>query len=346
VPVLAWKRRLAAACVTTVVACGTTGTASHSIAPSPLKSPALGFTATAAGTIVREYTQSGSAILFSDISEVRLPDGSYMVYALKHNPISVPHPLLTYVGFKSDDGINFGSSEVPLTYARDCTSLVTVVQEGSGYRMYCTEVIRPYPNRLFSMISEYSQDGIHFRLEAGSRLATSAVDPSFEVHTPSAVYDLPDGRHRMLFMVITTPPSLQPFSNVIYGATSSDWLNWTVDSQSVLNEGAYQLSQQDWPTVVRWRDRYLMFYNSYWPVGRAPALGNPLTGEHGIYIAMSTDGLSFTTLEPAGIRGSESAEIVLQDGRISLAYNTACCPQPSDELGSDQLDVALLTPNQ
>jgi hypothetical protein len=217
---------------------------------------------------------------------------------------------------------------------------LVVVQTGSGYRIYCASAAQPH---VLTIYSEYSQDGIHFQPEGGNRMPAQ-LDPSLPF-APTAVYDLPDGRHRMLLMVTSTPPNVQPFDNVVYGATSTDWLNWTLDSKSVLVSNRDDRGNQGWPTVVRWRGQYFMVYWTRSSASSAFSLGKASVGQ-ALILATSQDGLSFTRLQEAGIYGSESAPIAIPDGRISLVYNTACCPSASDTIGSSQLEVAVLTSNQ
>ena len=114
------------------------------------------------------------------------------------------------------------NSDDPDDDARTMTPNVVKLY-GGGYRMYYTGVGRGRPPKISeeSFLSAFSDDGLTWREEAGSRLEKNDVDDTQRILCPEVI-PLPNGRYRMYFENKTVAGS-----SVILSAISDDGMSWS-----------------------------------------------------------------------------------------------------------------------
>jgi hypothetical protein len=182
-------------------------------------------------------------------------------------------------------------------------SLVKILKLDSGQ-------IRAYfsSSNMYSAIS--SDEGLTFTLEAGVRLAASAVGES--TITGGSVVRNRDGGWRMYFGGEAR----------VFSATSTDLLTWTPDAGVRVGPGA---SLGGNPAVHP--DAILNAAGSvslFFFHGPSPA--NPMTAglgdKGGMYVSTSTDGLTFTAEAFTGIYfGNDATVVPLPGGGYRMYYN-------------------------
>ena len=187
------------------------------------------------------------------------------------------------------------NSDDPDDDARSITPNVVKLPEG-GYRMYYTGVGHGRPPKMSeeSFLSAFSDDGLTWRKEPGSRLELSDVADTQRILCPEAI-PLPDGRYRMYF---ENKPVAGP--SVICSAISDDGMSWSQEPGVRLGDdqgdyGSPRCIYLESASHGRGRDwKYRLYFHCYFD--------DPPPGGDRKHIisAISEDGLHFE-LEP-GVR--------------------------------------------
>jgi hypothetical protein len=146
-----------------------------------------------------------------------------------------------------------------------------------------------------------SADGLTFTEAAG--LVLRGSDAGMAATSGPAVVRLRDGRYRMYFSDLPQPGG--SLVHEVKSATSSDLLSWSVEAGTRMSEAEHPFALAHADGSVT-----LLYYR---------ATG----GSQGLWLATSTDGLTFTGQQKVGIPapGGNDPDAVLQpDGSILLYY--------------------------
>jgi predicted GH43/DUF377 family glycosyl hydrolase len=198
----------------------------------------------------------------------------------------------------SSDGLRF-EIESDLGLAGVATARIFSVD--GGYRLYYpTFEGRPSPDKTQKILSSFSTDGLHFEREEAVRI--EPLPGTRGVFGPT-IFKLEDGRFRMLFHEDVTS-SGRVSKGIIYGATSEDGLSWQRDDEPTLKPDENEREQVLHPFVLRYKEKYILFYNSH----------------SRIFWADSKDGFVFERKGELGIRGADVDAILLENGKLRLYY--------------------------
>jgi hypothetical protein len=202
-----------------------------------------------------------------------------------------------------------------------------------GFRLFYTAVGpgKPYPKCQGYILSAVSDDGLRFEPEAGIRVVPQPDVPhmSRRVLAPS-VARLADGRWRMYFE--SRGPADRP--TVICSATSSDLLEWTIES-GIRLQGPVDVGGPRFAVLPDGRGRIYCFERS----------------SHGVVSAITEDGLTFgwepgvrlargqAHQESAGITAAEVIPSETAGGQWTMFYSawqnvppgTIVPPHPSQD---------------
>lgn len=224
---------------------------------------------------------------FADTTTIRLLDGRWRMYYFVGQ---------AYRSAISSDGLSFtAESGVRLTNAGQAR--VIRLDDGRIRAFYSTF------NGILSAVS--SDDGVTFSVDSGTRVAGSYGGPSLVRK---------NGVWRMYMSDRTTAGSTTPVR--VWSATSTDTINWTLDSGFRLGAGATLSGSSDHPGALINSDgsTSLFYFRSSQP-------GVPFS----LYVSTSSDGLSFTSetsMRSLGIGDAGDPDVVvLPDGSLRMYYN-------------------------
>jgi len=198
---------------------------------------------------------------------VTRPEGGYRMYF----EATSPHRSSVVLSAVSSDGLDWApeagvriGGEVDAFGSPRCVHVKTGGGDARSPRWGCRLYFhrRPFPERPgldagLQIRSAYSDDGLDFEFDPGARLVQEDVCESFALYAPE-VLKLGDGSYRMYYAAW----SEQPWHGRIFGARSSDGLDWQKDKDPCLEFGgrwdAVKVSE---PCVISLPDgRYRMFY--------------------------------------------------------------------------------------
>jgi hypothetical protein len=210
--------------------------------------------------------------------------------------------------FASTDGVSW-TKEKDIILPGTSTSRVAIFPD--GVRLYYPES-QPLTEGgpAANMLSSFSKDGLTFTKDVGIRLAPRSNASYVEGPT---VFQLADKTWRMYFNENTVAAKMQR-DGEIWGASSTDGLNWTRDNKTTLTAGDEESMQGNmkapWKQVLHPfvlknpKGGYIMFYNSH----------------SEIYAATSNDGLTWDKIGKVGIHGADMDGYFQTDGTIRAYY--------------------------
>jgi hypothetical protein len=282
------------------------------------KSETEGTPASTSPTPVPTPTASGPRFSFSylgpagitgdDASAVELPDGTLRVYFIKDGVRSVT----------STNGTTF-QEEAGLRQPC-CPGQIRVLRTDGGWRLYNAAI------NAGTITSSFSTDGLSFTPEGRVHVTAGQV-ASGAISTGTFVR-LGGGRLRMYF---STFPSTSP--KVIYSATSSDGLSWTLDPGARTGPGTNISASAFHPTALSNSDGSVtLFYF--------------VTEDRNIRYATATDGLTFGADTRAALPGFEHNDpdvVMLSSGRILLLTARVDGPPPRAATEYDVTEVTRVS---
>ena len=198
-----------------------------------------------------------------------------------------------------------------------------VFAEESGVRIVGTEAGQPrvwrlpdgrwrmYVSKVREIASFTSDDGLDFIKDPGDRLTAQAAGLA-AISSPSIV-EVEPGLWRMYYSTLAVPGT-GPGGKRSGSATSTDLLEWTVDSGWRLGEGApYLTDSAEHPFPVIAADGSVsLFYGKF----RASQVGAP----DGLWRATSVDGLTFTDEAYTGLYFGNDPEVLLLPSGERIIY--------------------------
>ncbi len=247
-----------------------------------------------------QFIYSEEKLLFTgghaDPSVIKMPDGSYFMYLNKFGRQGSGYFVLT-----SEDALEW-KEKTGIIFEGAATGRALLAN--GGVRFYYPTAMPRTPSEMPSnIVSSFSENGINFRKDDGVRVQPRQ---GFYLSGPAAI-KLKDGTYRMFFDETDIQSGNIPRSE-IYGASSSDGLNWARDEKpTIVAEGAVEvgnIKQVLHPFVIEWKNGYLMLYNSHTRV----------------FAAYSNDGFSWQKLGNTGLAGADVNAIALQDGGFRVYF--------------------------
>ena len=256
------------------------------------------------------WTSEGLSVSgeITDHEVFQLPDGSYAMDAGGLGKMAYsPDGLIWTVS--QDDVIGEAPSILKLP--------------GGGYRAWWSI---PKGAEVFDMLTAFSSDGYNW--EELTMLTSSNME-DFYGGMPAVVIS-PNETYRMYYtrtgpdtFIKSDMPGVELFIKSIYSAHSSDGLVWEPDSGRRIDGGeeADKGHASSAEVYIREDGKYEMVYSS---------------GNYGIGIAVSDDGLDWTRLGSTGMNGADPVVNVFSDGTIRMYYVAG---PKKDEEGNVILDV-------
>ncbi len=222
----------------------------------------------------------------ADVSAAILPDGRVRLYAFAQRQ--------GIVSAISRDGLNF--TPEPGARLPDGYGMPRIVTIQNGWRMFFISQS--------GIGSATSANGLNFTIEPGMRVRASAHGLK-DLSGPSIVA-APGGGYRMYYSDLPKPGA-GPSGHTVFGATSSDLLNWTPDAG--FRFGATDVNDRansaEHPFVLRAQDgTYWMFFFRL----------------ETMWAAKSSDGIAWTDAESLGFLGNDPDVVVLPDGVWRMYY--------------------------
>lgn len=244
---------------------------------------------------------------YADPSVIKMPDGSYLMYLNKFS--------------QQESGYLVMSSKDTIAWKEKTGIIVPGVATGrafltdKGVRFYYPTATPIKPSDPPSnVVSSFAKDGLNFSKESGVRVQPRQ---GYYISGPTVIR-LKDGTYR-LFFDESKSESLKIQEAEIYGASSSDGLDWKRDEKpTIVAEDDIEtgdIKQVLHPFVMAWQNGYLMFYNSHIRV----------------FAAFSKDGLKWQKLGNTGLSGADVNAISLPDGNLR-AYFGRFSEQTSGEV--------------
>jgi RHS repeat-associated protein len=246
-----------------------------------------------------------------------LPNGTLRLYT----GLYPANPLISFI---SSDGINWtqevGMRQPPPPPLIGATKLMHL--PNGTYRMYYSL----NPDGPYQIYSAVSNDGLTFVQESGVRVAAGGPFGCFNVGSGDVVR-FPNGLLRMYY---SCGPNLGYSGGNILSSTSTDGLNWTLETGIRLVAGGNSTGLDQYafdPKLESLPDgTYRMYYS-----GIALPTGSAVSSNDRIFSAVSADGLSWAD-EPGirldhGTAGSSDSRVAagarfvgLPDGTFRLYY--------------------------
>lgn len=244
---------------------------------------------------------------FVDNEVFQLPDGSYAMHLGNFGKVAYSQDGLTW-SISGDSAIGEAPSILKLP--------------GGGYRAWWSV---PKGAETFDMLTAFSSDGYNWGNE--TKLTSSNME-DFYGGMPAVVIS-PDGTYRMYYtrtgpdtFIKSDLPGVELHIKRIYSAHSSDGLVWESDPGIRIDGGEEadkgHASSND--VYIRKDGKYEMVYNS---------------GNYGVGIAVSDDGLDWTRLGSTGIDGGDPVVNVFSDGTIRMYYGAG--PKKYGDVVSDRV---------
>ena len=233
---------------------------------------------------------------YADPSVIKMPDSTYLMYLNKFNQQGSGYFVLT-----SKDAVEW-KEKTGIIFPGVGTGRAFLTEKGVRF-YYPTTTPRNPSDPSSNIISSFAGDGINFEKEEDVRIQPRQ---GYYVSGP-AVIRLKDGTYRMFF----DESDIQS-GNVqkaeIYGASSSDSINWKRDEKPTVvaedNVETGNIKQVLHPFVVEWQNGYLMLYNSHIRV----------------FAAYSDDGFRWQKLGNTGLTGADVNIIALPDGSFRVYF--------------------------
>ncbi len=204
----------------------------------------------------------------------------------------------------STDGLSITLESGPAKYSpTDCGHSRALKLDDGRVRVYCRD-----NTGLLTYIS--SNDGGTFSREGSGYFITNAQVGAPRL-TMGGVVRAKDGRWRMYFADETTN---NQFAQRIMSAVSTDLLNWTVEAGTRIGANTTQSGSATHPSAIVNADGSVsVAYNQSAFPGSAGV---------GIWVATSSDGLTFTRDEQVALEGADP-DIHIMNG-VTRFYYTAC----------------------
>jgi hypothetical protein len=165
--------------------------------------------------------------------------------------------------------------------------------------------------------SSTSSDGLTFSEDTGFRLEGNVFVKETFANSQgtglvcTAIYKYSSSQYRMYCSQKVVQSSFHPLGDrAIFSATSSDLLNWTVESGRRIGPGTTLGNDADHPTLISASEtEVVLAYDQRLP-----------SQDSKIMLARSTDGLNFTKEWFSGIYGNEAFYLKKRDGSQLLFY--------------------------
>ena len=229
---------------------------------------------------------------FVDSEVFQLPDGSYALHLGGFGKVAYSQDGLTW-SISGDSAIGEAPSILKLP--------------DGGYRAWWSV---PKGAETFDMLTAFSSDGYNWGNE--TKLMSSNME-DFYGALPAVVIS-PDGTYRMYYtrtgpdtFIKSDLPGVELHIKRIHSAHSSDGLAWEPDPGIRIDGGeeADKGHSSSNDVYIREDGKYEMVYNS---------------GNYGIGIAVSDDGLDWTRLGSTGMDGADPVVNVFSDGTVRMYY--------------------------
>lgn len=173
--------------------------------------------------------------------------------------------------------------------------------------------IRVYCRNSAGILSYISRDeGLTLAPESGLMIANASVGAARL--TPGGLVRTKDGRWRMYFADETTVAPPTPMK--IFSAVSSDLLTWSVESGVRIGSGATASGSGTHPSAITNPDGTISVYYC-----RFAYAGSSDSTISAIWVATSSDGLTFTSDVTTGLTPGGDPDIVLMGGTLRVYYN-------------------------
>ncbi len=229
---------------------------------------------------------------FVDSEVFQLPDDSYALHLGGFGKVAYSQDGLTW-SISGDSAVGEAPSILKLP--------------DGGYRAWWSV---PKGDETFDMLTAFSSDGYNWGNE--TKLTSSNME-DFYGALPAVIIS-PDGTYRMYYtrtgpdtFMKSDLPGVELYIKRIYSAHSSDGLAWEPDPGIRIDGGeeADKGHSSSNDVYVRKDGKYEMVYNS---------------GNYGIGIAVSDDGLNWTRLGSTGMDGADPVVNVFSDGTVRMYY--------------------------
>lgn len=242
---------------------------------------------------------------YADASVLRFGDRDWMYL---NSVVEEPSGTLLYT---SDDGAQTWTQETPVIFGGVATGRAVAMDGGVRFvypaRGPAADQGQP-PDGEISLYSAWSADGVAFDDDPGARVGPELGEPG-----GPALWATPEGGWRLYFDV-SRPSDADPAVDeaAIWGASSADGLDWTVDEAPSLEaaaeiEGVEPAAQVLHPCVFDGPD------GAAWMIYNAHAA---------LYLARSADGLAWEKLGALGLEGADASVLELEAGLWRLWFGT------------------------
>lgn len=242
---------------------------------------------------------------YADASVLRFGDRDWMYL---NSVAEDPSGTLLYT---SRDGARTWTQETPVIFAGVATGRAVAMDGGVRFvypaRGPAATQNQPSEGEI-SLYSAWSADGVAFDDDPGVRVGPALGEPG-----GPAMWAPPDGGWRLYFDV-SRPSEADPAVDeaAIWGASSEDGLDWTVDPEPSLEgeagvEGVEPAAQVLHPFVFTGPD------GAAWMIYNAHAA---------LYLARSADGLRWDKLGALGLEGADASALEVEAGAWRLWFGT------------------------
>lgn len=246
--------------------------------------------------------KEGERILGDGVADptIAKTDSGYRLYVNRQT--GSPTGYMTYI---SSDGVNW-TKENDSVIPSAATGRAVAMDDGIRFYYPGMQPINP-SDPPANMFSTFSANGVNFTKDAGVRLEPQSG--AYYLEGPT-VFQLADKTWRMYFNENSITAGNQR-DGIIWGASSTDGLSWTRDSQPTIESGAEEAKlNQPWKQVLHPfvlanpKGGYLMLYNSHSEV----------------FAATSDDGKTWDKLGDIGVHGADVDGYFQEDGTLRIYY--------------------------
>jgi hypothetical protein len=284
-----------------LVACGGSASpAAPSTTTTTTTTPAAAATWNAEGVRMTNLTAGFPNSVLANPSVFRLNDGRYRMLVTGGTD---PSGILSAV---SSDGLSWTfESGRRVQTSGDCGHVRAFRLDDGRVRVYCRN-----PSGILAYIS--SDEGQTMTSETGLMI-TNAQAGSPRLST-GGIVRTKDGRWRMYFSDESTGAPPGPMK--IFSAVSTDLLSWTVEPGVRIGSGATASGSATHPSAILNADGSVsVAYTRFSYAGSSdPTIS-------AVWIATSSDGLTFTRDESTKLTPGADADIVSMNGTIRVYYN-------------------------